>query len=86
MEKKVKKISIFLNASIFSIILLVSTCTNLTVANTSISNVEEVTDFLMEHHPIDFDEVLLYVWGPISEGEEIFSTKDHDEFIKKIKI
>ena len=77
METKTKKIYTFLKASILSVLLLLSTCANLTLANSSISNVEEATSFLMEHHPIDFDEVFLYVWGPISKGEEIFSTKDH---------
>jgi hypothetical protein len=73
---KIKKMSIYIKAIVLVLVLLLTTCSNITFANPLISNTEQATNFLMEHLSINFDEVLLHVWGPVSKGEEIFSTKE----------
>jgi len=66
-----------MKACVLTFILLFVSCSNLTLANSSISNAEDAARFVIERLSYDVDEVLLYVWGPVSKCEEIFSTKEH---------
>ncbi len=75
--EKINKINTFLKASLLAFVLILTSCTNLTLATSSISNVEEAASFIVEQLSINENEVLIYVWGPVSEGEEVFSTKNH---------
>lgn len=72
-----KKSKNFLKASILTILLILTAFANPAHADSEISNAEEAADYIMDVISIDFDEILLYVWGPISEGEEIYSTEQH---------
>lgn len=71
------KIYTIMKACVLTFILLFVSCSNLTLATSSISNAEDAARFVIERLSYDVDEVLLYVWGPVSKGEEIFSTKEH---------
>ncbi|UCF13539.1 MAG: hypothetical protein JSW06_04580 [Thermoplasmatales archaeon] len=71
------KIYTIMKACVITFILLFVSCSNLTLANSSISNAEDAARFVIERLSYDIDEVLLYAWGPISKGEEIFGTKEH---------
>lgn len=64
-------------AGIIAITLILTSFVNITIATSSISNHEEVADYVAEQLELDKDEYLIYVWGPINEGEEIFGTKEH---------
>ena len=75
--RKIQKTNKFVKAVIFSLILLISTTLNLTVANPIVTNIEEAANFILDQLSINKNEVLIYIWGPIFEGEEILSTKDH---------
>jgi len=68
---------VFYKAGVLTFILLFATCSNLTSATSSISNAKEAASFVLEKLSINENEVLIYVWGPVYKGEEIFSTKDH---------
>jgi hypothetical protein len=74
---KKNKISTIFKASILSIILIITTFTNMTLASPTITNCEEAADFVVNQLSIDKDEVFIYVWGPIDKGVEVFSTKNH---------
>ena len=71
------KIYAIMKACVLTFILLFVSCSNLTLATSSISNAEDAARFVIERLSYDVDEILLYVWGPVSKGEEIFSTKEH---------
>ena len=74
--KKQKKINSPLKATIISIVLVITAFTNLTLASPSITNCEEAAEYVVDQFSIDKDEVFIYVWGLIDNGEEIYSTKD----------
>ena len=60
------------------IFFLVSTiCSNILLATSSISNAEEVANYVVEQLSYEKDELLIYVWGPLSKGEEVYSVKEH---------
>ena len=58
-------------AGIIAITLILTSFVNITIATSSISNHEEVADYVTEQLELDKDEYLIYVWGPINEGEEV---------------
>ena len=64
-------------AGIIAIILILTSFVNITIATSSISNHEEVADYVTEQLELNKDEYLIYVWGPINEGEEVYGTKEH---------
>ena len=74
--KKQKNINSLLKAGIISVVLVITAFTNLTLASPSISNCEEAANLVIDQLSIDKDNVLIYVWGPVGTGEEIYSTKD----------
>lgn len=74
---KRSKNNILIKACVLTVILLLTSCANLTLANSSISNAEDAARFVIEQLPIDADEVLIYVWGPVVQGEEILGTEEH---------
>ena len=74
---KRSKNNILIKACVLTIILLLTSCANLTLANSSISNAEDAARFVIEQLPIDADEVLIYVWGPVVQGEEILGTEEY---------
>ena len=47
----------------------------MTLANTSNSNAEDVANYVIEQLSYNKDELLVYVWGPLFQGEEILGTK-----------
>jgi hypothetical protein len=71
------KIHTIMKACVITFILLFVSCSNLTLATSSISNAEDAAYIVIERLSYDIDEILLYVWGPVSKGEEIFSTNEH---------
>jgi len=73
--KKKNKINTLFKAGVISFILILTSSANTTLASPSISSCEEAVDYVIEKLSIDKDEVFIYVWGPIDEGEEIFTTK-----------
>ncbi len=75
--REIKKTKIFLKASILSIVLILTSFANFAHATPHISNADEAANYIMNVVPINFDDVLFYVWGPVSEGEKIFSTKNY---------
>jgi hypothetical protein len=66
-----------IKANILALILILTSCASITTATSSVSIYEEVADYVAEKLSIDKDEYLIYAWGPISEGEEVFGTKEH---------
>jgi len=76
LNKRIKD-NILIKACVLTIILLLTSCANLTLANSSISNAEDAARFVIEQLPIDADEVLIYVWGPVVQGEEILGTEEY---------
>jgi hypothetical protein len=74
--KKIKKINIFLKNGIIAFVLIFGSFTYITASISSISNYEEAVNYTVEQLSIDKDEVLLYVWGPINKGKEVFSGKE----------
>ena len=75
--KKTNKINTLLKASILAIILIFTSCANLSIASNQVSSSEKAANYVIEQRSIDKDEVLIYVWGLVDEGEEVFSTKEH---------
>jgi hypothetical protein len=75
--KEKNKINILLKASVLAFILIFTSCTNISTASFPISNCKEAVNYAVEQLSIDKDKVLIYVWGPVNKGEEIFSTKEH---------
>ena len=75
MQKNKK--STFNKAGIIAITLILTSFLNITIATSSISNYEEVADYVTEQLEFNKDEYLIYVWGPINAGEEVFGTKEH---------
>jgi hypothetical protein len=57
--------------------LVLTSFSSLTLADSTIINAQEAIIYLKENHPINFDKVLLYIWGPINKGEEVYTTKQH---------
>jgi hypothetical protein len=74
--KELKKSKIIFKAGILTIFLILTSFTNFAIARSPISSAEQALDYLMENIPIDYDEVLLYIWGPLPEGQDVFTTKD----------
>ena len=74
---KKNKINNLLKAGVLSFILIFTSCANITTASPSVSNCEEVADYVIEQLSIEKDEVLIYVWGPVDKGERIFGTKEY---------
>jgi len=75
--KKKNKMNILLKVCVISFILILTSSTNISLASQSITSIEEAANYIVDQLSIDEDEVLIYVWGPINKGEEIFSTKSH---------
>jgi hypothetical protein len=75
--KKTNKINTYLKASILVILIIFTSCANITIATNQISSSEEVANFVIEQLSIEKNEVLIYVWGPINEGEEVSSAKEY---------
>ncbi|UCF49605.1 MAG: hypothetical protein JSU91_07600 [Thermoplasmatales archaeon] len=75
--KKRNKMNTIMKASILAVILIITTFTNLTLAQPSISNCEEAADYIINQLFINEDEVLIYIWGPVEKDEQIFTTKGH---------
>jgi hypothetical protein len=73
----INKNNILIKASILALMLILTAFANFATATSSVSNHEEVADYVIEQLSIDKDEYLIYVWGPIDEGEEVFGTKEH---------
>jgi hypothetical protein len=71
------KINTLLKASIIAFILIFTSSLNITIVSSQISNYEEIANFVVGQLSIDKDEILIYVWGPINKGEQVFSTKDY---------
>jgi hypothetical protein len=71
------KNNILIKASILSIILILTSCANITSATSQISKYDEVVDYITEHLSIEKDDYLIYIWDPINKGEEVFGTKEH---------
>lgn len=74
---KRSKNNILIKACVLTIVLIVTSCGNLTFASSPISNVDDATRFVIEQLHIDADEVLIYVWGPVVQGEEILGTEEY---------
>ena len=72
-----KRINVYGKAAVFfTILLLISSSTTL-LAKSYISTPEEAVHVVIENVlTIDKDEVLLYVWGPLSKGVDIVSIKE----------
>jgi hypothetical protein len=73
---KRKKNVIIMKASILIFILITTTCTNFTLADSSISKAEEIADYVLNQLSYNKDELLIFVWGPLSSGEEIHSVQE----------
>ena len=71
------KNNILIKASILSVILILTSCANITSATSQISKYDEVVDFITEQLSIEKDDYLIYAWGPLNKGEEVFGTKEH---------
>ncbi len=68
---------IILKTSILLFVLISTTCSNLTIASSSTSIAEEVANYVVEQLSYEKDELLIYVWGPLKQGEEIYSLQEH---------
>ncbi len=73
--KKINKINILLKNGIIAFILIFSSCAYITASISSISNCEDAVNYAVGQLSIDKDEVLIYVWGPVNKGDEIYSGK-----------
>lgn len=71
------KTNTVLKACILAFILIFTSSLNITIVSSQISNYEGVANFVVGQLSIDKDELLIYVWGPINKGEQVFSTKDY---------
>ena len=71
------KNDILIKASILSVILILTSCANITSATSQISKYDEVVDYITEQLSIEKDDYLIYIWGPLNKGEEVFGTKEH---------
>jgi len=74
--KKIRNL-IILKTFVLLFVLVSTTCSNLTIASSSISIAEEVANYVIEQLSYEKDELLIYVWGPVSQGEEIYSLQEH---------
>jgi len=68
---------IIIKECILIFFLVSTTCSNILLATSSISNAEEVANYVVEQLSYEKDELLIYVWGPLSKGEEVYSVKEH---------
>ena len=75
--RKIKKINNFFKVFLSSFVLLFSVTINLTTANSIDTDIGEEVNYLLDQLSINKDEVLIYILGPVYEGEEILSTKGH---------
>jgi hypothetical protein len=76
------KTNIIMKAVALLFILLFTFCSNIILATSYISTPEEAVTIVIENVlSSNVDEVLLYVWGPLSKGVDIAATK---EFILQI--
>jgi hypothetical protein len=71
------KLHTLLKAGVLAVILIFTSCTNITTATNEISNCEEAVEYIVQQLSINKDKSLIYVWGPVDEGEEVFSTKEY---------
>ncbi len=71
------KNNILFKASILAVILILTSCANIISATSQISKYDEVVDYVTEQLSIEKDDYLIYAWGPLNKGEEVFSTKEH---------
>jgi hypothetical protein len=49
----------------------------LTHATSSTSNADEIAHFILDKLSYNKDSLLVYIWGPVSEGDKIMTTKEH---------
>ena len=56
-------------------VLLITTCATATVAISPKVQNEEIAEYILNHLSYDDQNVLSYVWGPISAGQKILTTK-----------
>jgi hypothetical protein len=71
------KNNFLIKASILSLILILTSCANITSATSQISKNDEVVYYITEQLSIEKDDYLIYIWGPLNKGEEVFGTKEH---------
>ncbi len=75
MKNENKKISI-LKASVIAGVLLAAACSTMTVASFSKAKNEEIADYILNQLSYDQNlNILYYVWGPVSAGDKITTTK-----------
>ena len=80
MEVKIlqkNKNNILIKANILAVILILTSWASITTANSSYSINEEVVDYVEEQLSIDKNDYLIYVWGPLDKGKEVYGTKEH---------
>ena len=56
-------------------VLLITTCATATVAISPKVQNEEIAEYILNHLSYDDQNVLSYVWGPVSAGQKILTTK-----------
>lgn len=71
------KNNILFKASMLAVILILTSLSSIITATSTITKNEEIADYVAERLSIDKDDYLIYVWGPLNKGEEVFSTKEH---------
>lgn len=60
-----------------AIVLILTAWSNTSIAKTYISNPEEAAIFVVDNViSVDMDEVLIYVWGPLSGGTDVSGLKE----------
>jgi hypothetical protein len=57
-------------------VLLLASCVQITTATSPISETDEAGYFILDKLSYTNDDVLIYVWGPVSEGDHIIATKE----------
>jgi hypothetical protein len=68
---------IIIKAIILTIILAITTCSNISMASTHIGQKEEIANYVIDQLSYNKDDHIIYVLGPIPKGEEIYSLKEH---------
>jgi hypothetical protein len=64
-------------ACILAGVLLATTCSTILMATSSSSNEDEIAQYILQQLPIDDNQdILSYLWGPVSEGDKILATKE----------
>lgn len=67
-----------LNTLIVAGILCVATCSTLITATQPMKNNQAIAEYILDQLSYDKDEKLLYyIWGPVTEGQQIQGTKEY---------